>query len=316
MSARSTSTSAEAILRVAASQIPRVLGLVDRDPASPTYGCADRAYWHYRSTDFPNARFQEACLLLSLAYRHDEVDPRLHGNGRVREWIAAIVGFWSRARRRSGACDEAYPNEAGFCPTAFTTYAVAETALRVPGLEVPGLARSADWLLRRENPDVANQMAAAALALHGVHRLTGDVRYLEGSRRKVERILDRQSPEGFFPEYGGHDLGYLSITLGLLAVLHSRDPDPRLEGALRRALDFLVARLDPEGDYDPAGTSRRTRFLYPLGLALLGSEAVERVGRGIAAGSILNPAWMDDRYVIPFATDYLLAGLELSKRSE
>ena len=35
-------------------EIPRLLTLLDRDPSSPTYGCFDRNYWHYRTQDFPS----------------------------------------------------------------------------------------------------------------------------------------------------------------------------------------------------------------------------------------------------------------------
>ena len=48
--------------------IPRLLQLIDRNPYSPTYGCFDRAYWHYRTMDFPCGMSQEFVLPLALVY--------------------------------------------------------------------------------------------------------------------------------------------------------------------------------------------------------------------------------------------------------
>ena len=33
--------------------VPRILHMLDRNPFSPTHGCFDREYWHYRTADFP-----------------------------------------------------------------------------------------------------------------------------------------------------------------------------------------------------------------------------------------------------------------------
>ena len=40
---------------------------------------------------------------------------------------------------------------------------------------------------------------------------------LTGLNKKLERILQLQSEEGWFPEYGGADIGYLSVSLDMLA---------------------------------------------------------------------------------------------------
>ena len=51
----------------ALADIPKILTLQDRTPVSPTYGCFDRAYWHYRMMDFPCGMSQEFVLPLALA---------------------------------------------------------------------------------------------------------------------------------------------------------------------------------------------------------------------------------------------------------
>ena len=51
------------------SQIPRLLSLLDKNPVSSTFGCFDREFWHYATTDCPSARKQEAVLTLALLYK-------------------------------------------------------------------------------------------------------------------------------------------------------------------------------------------------------------------------------------------------------
>ena len=48
----------------ALKQIPKLLTLLDRNPHSPTYGCFDRNFWHYKIIDFPS-RSDSACVRLS-----------------------------------------------------------------------------------------------------------------------------------------------------------------------------------------------------------------------------------------------------------
>ena len=36
----------------ALQRIPRLVGMIDKNPFSATYGCFDREFWHYRTIDF------------------------------------------------------------------------------------------------------------------------------------------------------------------------------------------------------------------------------------------------------------------------
>src|SRR5215217_6208424 len=87
------STAAERNLfaREALALIPKILTLQDRNAHSPTYGCFDRNYWHYRIIDFPSGMAAEFVWPLALAY-----DTRVDGNpyfGQpvVREWAHAGI---------------------------------------------------------------------------------------------------------------------------------------------------------------------------------------------------------------------------------
>ena len=52
-------------LRLALPYVPRILHLLDQNPYSPNYGCFDRAFWHYRTMDFPCGMSQEMVLFIS-----------------------------------------------------------------------------------------------------------------------------------------------------------------------------------------------------------------------------------------------------------
>ena len=62
-------------------------------------------------------------------------------------------------------------------------------------------------------------------------------------RQRLDRLLSWQSAEGWFSEYGGADVGYLSLTIGLLADLDRRRPDLDLRG--HWGSDLLLRPLCP-----------------------------------------------------------------------
>lgn len=290
---------------VVLSQIPRVLGLGDRDPSSETYGCFDRTYWHYRLIDFANVRFQEASWLLALLYSTNFEGNLYYRNEKIKQWTEAAIRFWISQRHRDGSFDEAYPNERGFCVTAFSTLAVTESMLLLGSDLESSLEKTGEWLSRHTNPDVSNQMAASAWALLNLYRLTHEKRYLSASQEKLSVLLSSQDPSGYFAEYGGADLGYLSVTISYLAHYWKRTQEASLLKSIRRAVAFLEEKVDEEGNYDCSRGSRKTQFLYPYGAAVTESPLLERLSRGLERGTVLNPVWLDDRYFTQLTIDYL-----------
>ena len=55
----------------ALSQIPRLLGNMDRNQFSPTYGCFHRDYWLDKTSDFPDAVRQFGVQSLAIVYKED-----------------------------------------------------------------------------------------------------------------------------------------------------------------------------------------------------------------------------------------------------
>lgn len=302
---------------VAFSLIPRVLGLGDRG-ASPTAGCYDRNFWHYGIIDLANSRYQEASLLLALSYTLRREDNAFFDHTAVRQYAIDAVRFWASIQRRDGSFDEVYPHERSYVATAFSTFAVT-TACQLLGLHTvdPALEKAGRWLARNENADVSNQSAGAAAALNAIGEHLEEDAFTMAAAEKRDRLLSAQNDEGWFPEYGGWDIGYLTISLAYLACLAQETGDDPLKAACHRAADFIEQRMRDDGTYDPVGSSRGTQYVYPSGLAILGRmDILARHEVGVSRGRALNPAWMDDRFCIPMIVDYLLAAKELEREDD
>ncbi len=80
MKENSTSISKDIYLKEVLGQVPRLLGLLDRNAASKTYGCFDRQYWHYHISDFSCARSQESVLTLTLLYTIAHPENKYYNN--------------------------------------------------------------------------------------------------------------------------------------------------------------------------------------------------------------------------------------------
>ena len=303
---------AEEIGGEAIGQVPRILGMIDRDNPSSTYGCAERYFWHYKLHDFPNARFQEVSEVLACAFVYSHASNPYHGKEKIREWALAAVRYWERMRRGDGSFDEAYPWERSFCATAFSAMHATQALMLLKEPPVTDLAPVGRWLARHEADDTANQQAASAAALANLSILICSDALLRAARRRGERMREEHARLGYFNEYGGSDLGYASITLSALAIYAARARDESAGDWVKREADRLGSNLGADGVYEYGGQSRSTRFFYPFSLAWAGSGQIGKISRGAAQQKILQPSWMDDRYMVPYAADYLRSALWLS----
>lgn len=299
---RSTSL---AYVREALVHIPRLLGMVDRNPFHATYGCFDRAFWHYRTSDFPSGMAQEAVLPLALVYAHPLPGNRWYRRGRVKEFVVAGMHYAVRSAHADGTCDDYYPYERALGAAVFSLYACTEAyrLLRLHDLDLlQGFQRRAEWLLKHdETGRLANHQAIAALALDNVYRITGRPCFRAGTEQRLRTVLDWQSHEGWYTEYDGCDPGYLTVTIEFLARYLVRSRDPILGESLNRAVAFARCFLHPDGSYGGEYGSRGTYHFYPHGMELL---APHDARAGVLADGFLTSlsagteaAFDDDRMV-------------------
>ena len=89
------------------AQYRRVLTQMDRDPDSPTFGCFDRNYWHYKIRDFPSSILQQGVFTIE-AVRRGRL-PGVNAADNLIDWSLAAVNALSRQVNGFGAVDEYYP---------------------------------------------------------------------------------------------------------------------------------------------------------------------------------------------------------------
>jgi hypothetical protein len=267
-------------LRLAAETAAmRALGDQDRDPASPTWGCFDRRYWAWKLVDFPEATFQRHVYPLVMLVQ--DPSSRFHNRADVLESIAAGLRFAVKIQHRNGSFDQAFPFEQSWGATAF----LLQPLLAALECVRPAIGRDADRIAERLSTSamflrqarerhgrITNHLAGGAHSLYAASRVLGDAASASAARALVADIVASQSPEGWFPEYGGADPGYQTLCLQYLAEIDLVDRTPELTRAIERALDFLQWFVHPDGTLGGLYGSRRTRIAYPAGFALLSSR--------------------------------------------
>lgn len=306
--------------RAALASVPRLLGAIDRNPFSPTYGCFDREFWHYRTASFPCGMHQEGVLPLALVFVKEFPGNRWQGVERVKELAIAGLRFAARSAHPDGSCDDYYPFERALGAAVFTLQAAARAVelLRVRDAEtLEFLRRRARWIARHdESGTLTNHHALAALGLERVARLCGEEEFRAAARRKLAQVLACQCDEGWFDEYGGADPGYQTLTIDCLASLRRLTGNAALDEPLARAIDFARKFLHPDDSYGGEYGSRGTFHCFPHGLELLAGQSPAAADladgflRGLAAGKQAAPD--DDRLYIHRVANLLEAYLDWS----
>jgi len=306
----------------AVAAIPRLLGAIDRNPYSPTYGCLDRQYWHYRTASFPSGMYQEGALPLALAFATNMPGNRWFGHARVRQLAVAAIRFAAAGSHADGSCDDYYPYERALGAAVFSLQAAAR-AYQLLELDDSSVLRwlrqRADWLIEHdESGRLANHHALAALGLLRVGQITRLPRYSGAARQCLHRVLAWQNDEGWFEEYGGADPGYQTVTIDCLAKIRRLTGDIRLDEPLRRAVAFARWFLHPDDSYGGEYGSRGTYHCYPHGFELLAGNNADAADladgflRALASGK--QAAFDDDRMFIHRLGNLMEAYVDWSPR--
>ncbi|MFA4833283.1 MAG: hypothetical protein WC619_00370 [Patescibacteria group bacterium] len=313
-------------LKTVLANTPRLLGQLNRNPLSLSYGSFDRAYWHYRTNDISNIRYQEAVLTLALLYTYDFTGNIYYKNKRLLEWINASLEFTLSIQNKDGSFNEWYLNERSYVGTSFASAALAEVLIilgedniREYGKILNRLDRAADWITKHTEELVFNQLAGSVLALARIAKLTGNDNYWLASRKKLAIIEKNQSPEGWWSEYGGPDIGYLSLMVDYLVKYYQIEKLESVLAVLKNASAFLVNFLHPNLTSGGEYMSRNTEYIIPSGFAYL--SELDRNAKiitafnssSLEAGTGLGPTSLDDRYLCYILYNWLQAGIFLGR---
>lgn len=249
------------------AQLPRVLTQMDRDPDSPTFGCFDRNYWHYKIRDFPSGLLQQGLYTLE-AMRRETI-----GHGPFEDkWCLAALNALARQVDRRGALDEYYPYERSYPASVFALWAACRVLNEWRETECElidefrnweALQRLAVYVASRTETQAMNQQAAGLAGMAIAVKLGCSVIGLE---QHASRFFESQNEEGWFNEYGGPDFGYLSVTLDALADYHDATGDTRALKSADQAIAFIANFIGADGRLPATLNSRNTDYFVPYGL--------------------------------------------------
>ncbi len=304
---------------------PKVLSQVDRDKHSKNFGDCDRNHWHLKIRDFSSAILQQTGLTMALLYTLDFPGNVFYRKEVVKEWAEGTVYYWKSIQLRDGSFNEYYPNEHGFPPTAFSLYAMCEVYKRLQMKDEKILCafrKTAKYLSAHIEEKAYNQELASITALYSAYTVLAEDWILDGLDRKLERILKLQSKEGWFCEYGGADIGYLSVSLDMLAEYYWMSRDERVLEPLNRVVGFLQYFVHPDVSVGGEYASRNTIYFLPNGLQVmsnLGNETAKAMKRFLYQDSgkafyFLDA--VDDRYYSHYLLHSFLRAIEKAGREK
>lgn len=309
----------------------RLLSMQDRALFSPGFGCFHCAYWRDKTSEFPDARFQEAGAALGLLSL-PVFDPLRSSEGLpepsvLLQAFAAGLANLSSQQYPAGCFDEWYKGERGYAATEFPMIAYGLTGIFLRDILDPDTAKTlsnlltqaGDWLCGRVDRVKSNHEAAGAAALALAWRVTGQGRFRQAAEAKLAETLSRQTTEGWFPEVGGMDLGYCSVLLDY-AMLTIWALGRDTQGAVRamgRLLDFMLPHIQPDMTISPEAGLCLNPYVSRLGFVLLArhnsvaASLVQELAVCSPKASGLTPTLGDDLRLcrwsyLPVATRLLL----------
>jgi len=308
-------TSRDLFASYALGLIPKILTLQDRNQHSPTFGCFDRNFWHYKIIDFPSGMAQEFVWPVALAYDCPVSGNQFYRKPALRAWVEAGIVYAARNSHRDGSCDDYFPFERAGGAAAFSLLACVESyvLLKLNNPEILSFfERRADWLAgHRESGRLTNHQALIVVCLDRVGDLLNTPQWRKARDKRLARVLEWQDEEGWFQEYEGCDPGYQTLTISLLAQAFERTPTADLRDALERAVRFTAEFIHPDGSFGGEYGSRNTYNFFPHGFEVFGKHMpealevndryLEGLGKGLAA------CHADDHIVGHHAWNFLLA---------
>ncbi|OGT32453.1 MAG: hypothetical protein A3C44_03375 [Gammaproteobacteria bacterium RIFCSPHIGHO2_02_FULL_39_13] len=309
----------------ALNQIPRLLGNMDRNIFSSSYGCCHRDYWLDKTSDFPDAVRQFSMHALALIYRFDMPNSIYYQQEKIKNWAIAALLFWCKIQHKDGSFDEFYPFERGWVgPTAFTTYTAIETyRLLSDGISsenkaiiLTAVRKAAYFIIKgdAEEDHLANHHAMACLAVWKAYEILQEEKLLIGYQTLWKNFLKyHHANEGWSIEYDGIDPGYLSATISFLGKIYQTKKDPEILSVVKKYIETCTYFLYPNGFYAGSLGSRNTLHLYTHGFEIFSNGIPEAASialfglQALSEGKLVPPDIMSDRYVVYRVPEYLLS---------
>jgi hypothetical protein len=302
---------------------PRLLGMLDRDSQSPTFGSFDRDHWSWKFRDFPIAMLQTGMVPMALLYADRASDNPYGGSTRMLEWTIASIKGTLRRQHRNGAFDSVAPFSQDHGVTLQLVLALT-SALRLLKDDVPAALRDevSDAVRRacafaaRSDEDyafISNHQGFMALGWRAAGELLGDKELLARGAATVDKIIDHQSPDGWYEEYGGPDPGYESLGISYLATYLAETRYQRLAESLKSSVEFYSHCIQLDGSVGGSYGARLTQLYYPSGFEVLapGDPVAARIAdylsERLPRGNVVTPDTVDAHNLPSLTHSYLVA---------
>lgn len=258
----------KSFLKFARNNFRRNLSWLDRDEDSPTYGSFDRNFWHYKVTDYNSDILQQGTYTLIALYKREI--PNNYSKKRIKNLIIASTNFIFDSFKKRGFFNEYYPNEMGYPPIAFLSNLLGDIFFEFPDFFENKKFKNNYinlniYLSKLDEKQAANQYS---MALSGLYKF---LNFFPEYKNKTEielhkkKFLSLQSDEGWFYEYGGFDLGYLSITLESLVNIYEITNDKDFLISINLIISFYSKIIDKNGKFPYTLNSRNTEYILPFG---------------------------------------------------
>lgn len=286
-------------------KIPHLLSLVDKNAHSKTFGCFDRQFWRYKTRDYFNARLQEAVYTLALIHSNKYENNDYYKNQKIKNLAIAGIDFWANNQNKDGSQNEYYPNEKSLASTAFSAYCVCK-AMQLLNCKnenaINSLEKTAEFLKNRKDHLILNHEFGSIAFLLELFKINCKEKYEKTALEKLKECISMQNKEGWFPEYGGADIGYLTFSLYYLNSIYENTKNECSLEAMKKAAHFFSYFVHP--DYSIGGNygNRESEFILPTAFEKLQKEIPlcksisSAIRKGIQANTIISPLSFDDRF--------------------
>ena len=291
------------------NQVPRLLSLQDNNPASPSHGCFHYAYWRDKTSEFSDARFQEAGAALGLLTHPTLIDrvPEAYQSRLAPAFLAGLKN-WGVQQHADGSFDEWYKHEHGFAATEFTLIAYGLAMYHLgeqAGEEAwelfrPTALKAARWLEYRDDMVKMNHEMAGAAALAIASKVLREPDFMKAASQKHQTVLNRQRQEGWFNEINGMDLGYCSVLLDYAMLYRLFSEDSSGTAAMIKLYAFLEPSIQKDLTILPESGLCLNPYVSRLGTLLLSPDSEEaknvtsRFARFSPEQEGVGPYLMDD----------------------
>ena len=301
------------------ANLPRILALIDRDKTSSSYGMGDRYHWAWGLIDFGNGTFQGVAHGLARIWKSN-LWPYPTSNKVFLERIDSLFQGAKSLTNSSGSLEEAFPNEGSYCVTALVAFDLL-CALELLLKDIDKnkyqewkaiIEPMIGYLIKADETHalISNHLATATAALVLWDKLTDGNFAEKKAKLLLDRILSKQSSEGWFDEYNGADPGYQTLCTYYLVFIHFKRPDWNLEEPLAKSIDFLWNFAHPDGSFGGLYGSRCTRFYIPAGILALSRNNNKAfalsnfMAESIRTKKVITLSSIDEPNLIPIFNSY------------